>query len=292
MTRIYPYPPSENKVKWISTDWLQEHFEDYNLMILDVQPSFQDYAQEHISDAIYMDEKLLRAPQRGLPAVYVPPEYIQPIFRRLGLKPDVPVIVYSGVGAVSKEGDGLAQSMVAYSLVRFGHDNVYVLDGGIDKWKQEGKPLTKIIPAVIASDFKVEICKEYFHTYEKFKQVKDNDDVLLLDVRSPDAYEGRSARGKPGHIPGAVNLPRAAFFNKENSMLLKFDEEIQAVIEAYGVTPDKTIICSCSTGRTAISVFILFKWYLRYPKVRIYEGSFSEWASYPENSVVISRNPR
>ena len=292
MEKTYPYPPGEGKVKWVSTDWLQEHLKDKNLMILDVQPNVHDYIQEHIHGAVYMNEGLLRVPLKGKPAMYVPPESIQAIFRRVGLKPNVPVVVYTGTGPFKGWGAGLEQTMMTYSLARFGHNKVYVLDGGIDKWKEEGRPLTKVFPNVEESDFTVEVRREYFVEYEEFKAMKDREDVILLDARPPAVYEGQGPWMKLGHIPGAINLPWTSLMDDKNKRLLKPDEEIQCIIKERNITPEKTIICSCGTGREATNEFILFKWYLRYPKVKIYEGSFTEWSSYPENPTVTGKKPR
>jgi thiosulfate/3-mercaptopyruvate sulfurtransferase len=290
MKKEYPY--GEGVVKWVSTDWLEEHLEDRGLMILDVQPNVHDYIQEHIAGARYMNEGLLRVSFEGLPGRYVPPEAIQPILRRLGLKSDIPVVVYTGTGAFKGWGDGLEQTMVAYSLARFGHDNIYVLDGGLDKWKVEGKSLKKLFPKVEESDFTVQVRSEYFIEYEEFKRIKDGEDIILLDARPPAMYEGQGPWMKPGHIPGAINLPWATLMDDKNKRLLKSDEEIKALLNARGIEPDRTIICSCGTGREATNEFLLFKWYLGYPMVRIYEGSFTEWTSYPENPTVTGKNPR
>jgi thiosulfate/3-mercaptopyruvate sulfurtransferase len=292
MKKKYPYPPGEGKVKWISTEWLENHIEDKNLRILDVQPNVHDYIQEHISGAVYMNEGLLRVPLKGKPAMYVPPEAIQPIFRRVGLKPDVPAVAYTGAGPFKGWGGGLEQTMMAYSLARFGHNKVYVLDGGIDKWKEEGRPLTKVFPKVEESDFKVEVRREYFLQYEEFKAMKDRKDVILLDARPPAVYERQGPWIKPGHIPGAINLPWAILMNEKNKRLLKPEEEVKSIIKEHGLTRDKTVICSCGTGREATNEFILFKWYLGYPRVKIYEGSFTEWSSYPENPTVTGKSPR
>jgi len=292
MKKTYPYPSGEGKVRWVSTDWLEEHLEDKYLTILDVQPNVHDYIQEHVPGAVYMNEGLLRVPLKGLPAMYVSPDSIQANFRRVGLKPDVPVVVCTGTGPFRGWGDGLEQTMMAYSLARFGHDKVYVLDGGIDKWKKEGRPLTKVFPKVEESDFTVKVRTEYFVEYEEFKAMKDREDVILLDARPPHVYAGQGPWIKPGHIPGAINLPWANLMDDKNKRLLKPDEEIQPIIKEHGITRDKTIICSCGTGREATNEFILFKWYLGYPKVKIYEGSFTEWSSYPENPTVTGKTPR
>lgn len=290
MAKDYPY--GEGKVKWVNTDWLADHLDDENLMRLDVQPNVHDYIKEHIPGAVYMNEGLLRIPLRGLPAQYVSADVMELLFRRVGLRPEIPVVVYTGVGPFSGWGNGLEQTMMAYTLVRFGHDNVHVLDGGIDKWKAEERPLTQTFPEVEESDFNAVDRSEYRVEYDEFRALKDRGDVIVLDARPGNVYEGQGPWIKAGHIPGAVNVPWKSFMDPDNPRLLKSDEEIQAIIEEHEITPDKTVICSCGTGREATNEFILFKWYLDYPKVRIYEGSFTEWSSYPDNPTVLGKKPR
>jgi thiosulfate/3-mercaptopyruvate sulfurtransferase len=291
MTKLYPYPPGEGRIRWISTDWLEEHL-DKNLMKVDVQPNVHDYILEHIAGAVYFNEGLLRVSLKGRPAVYGPDGVMQANFRRIGLVSDQPVVVYTGLGNFKKWGDGLEQTMMAYTLVRFGHTAVYLLDGGLDKWKKEGKPVTRVFPPVRESTFTVRVQRDFYVEYEEFKSTKDRSDVILLDARPSPLYEGQGPWIKPGHIPGAVNLPWTSLMTADNTRLLNPDDEIQTILESKGITRDKTIICSCGTGREATNEFILFKWYLNYPKVKIYEGSFTEWTAYPENPTVTGKNPR
>jgi thiosulfate/3-mercaptopyruvate sulfurtransferase len=271
---------------------LENHLLDENLMILDVQPNVHDYIQEHVPGAVYMNEGLLRVPRQGLPAQYAPQEAIEANFRRVGLRADVPVVVYTGTGPFKGWGDGLEQTMMSYTLARFGHQKVYVLDGGIDKWKGEGKPLSQVFPQVETSNFDVHVHPEFFVEYDEFVDKKDWDDVLLLDARPPAVYEGQGPWVKPGHIPGALNVPWKSFMDADNTRLLKADEEIQAILEQHHIVPEKTIICSCGTGREATNEFVLLKWYLGFPKVEIYEGSFTEWTAHPENPTVTGKRPR
>ncbi len=288
----YPYPDSEGKVKWVSTDWLEDHRKDENLMILDVQPDIHDYISEHIPEAVYFNQRLLRIPLNGRPGVYVPSSVIKPLFSRVGLKSDVPVVVYTGVGAFRGWGDGLEQTMAAYSLARFGHDNIYVLDGGIDKWKDEGKDLTKQFPEASESDFEVEVRNDYSVSMEEVKKMKERDDVVMLDARPSEMYEGQSIWPEPGHIPGAINLPWKSLMVEDNPKLLKPEDELKEILKEHGVTEDKTIICSCGTGREATNEFILLKWYFGFSEVKNYEGSFTEWTAYPDNPTVTGENPR
>ncbi len=290
MKKEYPY--GQGTVRWVSTEWLEEHLKDKALMILDCQPNIHDYIQEHVPGAVYMNEGLVRVPLEGKPGVYVPLEVMEPLLRRVGLKRNVPVVVYTGTGPFKGWGDGLEQTMLAYTLARFGQDKVYVLDGGIDKWKEEGRPLTQVFPHVEETDFNAEVRFEYFVGYEEFKAVKDLGDVIVLDARPAGVYEGQGPWMKPGHIPGAVNLPWASLMDEGNKRLLKPDYEIQTILESKGVSLDKTIICSCGTGREATNEFLLFKWYLGYPKVKIYEGSFTEWSLYRDNATVTGKSPR
>jgi len=290
MGKRYPY--GEGQVKWVSTDWLKDHLSDEGLAILDVQPNVHDYIQEHIPGAVYMSEGLLRVPRGGLPAQYVAPEAIQANVRRLGLEADSPVVVYTGVGPFKGWGDGLEQTMVAYTLARFGHNQVYVLDGGSDKWKAEGNSMTKVFPQISESTFSAEVRRDYFLDYAAFREIKDRDDVIVLDARPSHVYEGQGPWIKAGHIPGAINVPWVSFMDEDNTRLLKPDDEIQAVLDGHAITPDKTVVCSCGTGREATNEFILFKWYLSFPQVKIYEGSFTEWSSYPDNPTVVGKNPR
>ena len=290
MMKHYPY--GTGTVRWVSTDWLYENQNNQEMVIIDVQPNVHDYIEEHISGAIYVNEGLFRTWIGGVPARYVPSEAIQPVLQSAGMKLNVPVVVYTGTGAAKGWGDGLEQTMMAYSLARFGHDSIHVLDGGLDKWKGEGKPLTKVFPKTESSDFTVRLQSDFYVDYETFKAMKDRDDVMVLDARPAAAYEGQAFWIKPGHIPGAVNVPWASLMDDKNKRLLKPEAEIMAILNTHEVRPNKTILCSCGTGREATNEFILFKWYLNYPSVKIYEGSFTEWTAYPDNPTVTGKSPR
>ncbi|MEF8847559.1 MAG: sulfurtransferase [Candidatus Thermoplasmatota archaeon] len=285
MQNNYPYP------KWISTEWLENNFSEENLTIVDTQPDIHDYLTEHLPGAVYFNQKLLRIPYQGKPGRYVPESIVEKLFQRIGIKKDKPIIVYTAKGAFRGWGDGLEQTMIAYTLARFGHDQIYVLDGGLDKWKQEKRPLTKEFPDIKESDFKTQIRDQYYLDMKEVKNMKDNDDVILLDARPESMYEGQAVWIKPGHIPGAINLPWKNLMDDKNPKKLKSEDEIKKIIEDKGITKDKTIICSCGTGREATNEFLLFKWHLQYPNVKIYEGSFTEWTSYPENPVVTGKHP-
>jgi thiosulfate/3-mercaptopyruvate sulfurtransferase len=287
-----PYPKGKCRVKWVTTEWLQDHLDDKKMMIVDIQPNIHDYIQEHIPGAVYMEEGFLRSYFKRRPGVWAPPEQIESAFGRLGIKPQLPVVVYTGEGQVKHWGDGLEQCMAAYSLVRYGHDNVLILDGGIDKWRNEKREVTKVFPERSETEFLAEVRDEYFMGYQELKEIKDNDDVVLLDARPAATYEGQGPWSKPGHIPGAMGFPWRKLMTDENPRQLKPENVLLDMIEKAGITKDKLIICSCGTGREATNEFNLFKFYLQYPRVKLHEGGFLEWTSYPENPTVIGKDPR
>jgi len=295
MARTYPHPSGESKVKWVSTDWLADNISDDDLLVLDVQPNVHDYIMGHLPGAVYLNEGIFRSAWNGLPAVFAPAESLQPILSRTGLDADRKVVVYSAAGRYSKcaagMGDGLEQTMMAYSLVRYGHNNVYILDGGLEKWKEEGRELTKIFPRPKPSEFKAQLHR-YFVGLEEFKGLKDAPNVVLFDARPFDVYKEGGLWIKSGHIPGANSLPWRSLMSKENPRLLKGDEELRQMIGKFNVTPEKTALIYCGTGREATNEFLFFKFYLGHERTLIYEGSFTEWSSHPENPTVVGENPR
>lgn len=285
------YPLGRGNVKWVSTQWLQDNLDDPNLSILDAQPDIHDYFAGHIPRAIHLNEAALKAPREGLPAQYVPGEMAKLLFRRIGLDNDSPVVVYSGQGAYTRAAGSLAQHMLAYALARFGHNRVYVLDGGLNKWRQEGRPLSREFPVVTEGKFRPNIRSEYFVDLDEVRRLKDRGDVILLDARAAEYYQGEGPWSRAGHIPGAVNLPWRTLMAEDNPTLLKSEDEVRQILKERGVTTDKTVIVSCGAGRDSTCEFLVLKWYLGYPDVRLYEGSFVEWAADPQNPAVTGPDP-
>jgi len=283
-------PYGQGPVKLVSTEWLQEHLKGPDLLIVDAQADVYDYFAQHIPGAVYFCDQTLRAPEQGMPVRYLAPEAMELLLRRVGLDNNKSVVVYTGKGQLTGTGDGLAQTMVAYTLVRFGQNNIFVLDGGLDKWTAEKRPVAKEFPKLKEGTFKV-VLRDCFVSMDDLKKLKDQDNVILIDARSVKAYEGQGPWTKPGHIPGAISLPWPSLMTDDNRMLLKSDEEIAALLKNHNITPDKTIITYCGTGREATNPYLLFKCYLGYPNVELYEGSFTEWSAYPDNPTVVGPNP-
>lgn len=295
MDATAPIPAGEGAVHWVSPAWLADHHAD-ELLILDCQPNIHEYISGHIPGAVYLNENIFRVHEGTCPGRWLNRDAAQWLLRQVGVNPDVPIVVYTGSGTLtgcqSYIGDGLEQTMVAYSLARFGHSGVHLLDGGLDAWRGEMRPITHEFGRSEESEFEPHVRNHLFLDYDEFVDLKDRNDVIVLDARPPAVYQGQGPWPKPGHIPGAVNLPWKGLMESGNTRKLRPLPEIRAAVEAVGATPDKTVVCSCGTGREATNEFLIFHYLLGYPKVRLYEGSFTEWTSIPANPTVTGPNPR
>jgi len=277
---------------WVSTQWLAQRLGDPGLRIIDTQPNIHDYIDQHIPGAVYMDEGLLRVAKKGIPGFYVPPESIEPVLGRLGIQAQVPILVYTSKGSFSGYGSGLEQCMVAYSLARFGHRQIYILDGGLEQWIEEGRPTTKKFPAIADSGFKATEREDFFIEYDEFRQNKDRPDALVLDARSRSWYEGQGVWERPGHIPGALNLPWDALTDPANPRLLRPTHAMRQALESVNAFDAKDIYCYCGTGREATILFLVLRMVFDHPGVRVYEGAFTEWCAFAENPTVTGPSPR
>ena len=287
--------PGEGPVRWVSPAWLADHLDD-RLLIIDCQPDVHEYVSGHVPGAVYLNDHLFRTHLGTLPTSWIDREPAAWLLRQIGLEADVPVVVYTGSPTITAcrahVGDGLEQPMVAYSLLRYGHGDVRILDGGLDAWRREGLPVTREYTAARASVYGPHVRDALFVDYDEFVELMGRPDTVVLDARPPDKYSGQGPWLKPGHIPGAVSLPWKALMGAENSRKLRPHGEIRAAAEAAGATPDRTVVCSCGTGREATNEFLIFRYLLGYPKVRLYEGSFTDWVSRPGNPTVTGPDPR
>ncbi|PKL70457.1 MAG: sulfurtransferase [Methanomicrobiales archaeon HGW-Methanomicrobiales-1] len=296
MQETDPKSPDKSIVSWVTPEWLDAHRNDPGLVIIDCRQNSHAYFTEHIPGAIYLHEGLLRMHIGGMPVRWIPAEAAQVLFRTLGLGQDNPIVVYSANrpanASAAAAGDGMEAGIIAYSLVRFGCRRVMILDGGLEQWRAEGYPLAQDFGVSTPSPFMVEVPVNLFIGYEECIRIKNDPAVVLLDTRPAAWYEGQGPWRRPGHIPRAVNLPAIRLLDPDNPTLLKPEGVIRAILAGSDISPEKRIICSCGTGRTAVTVFLILKWYLGYPDVVMYEGGFTEWVSHMENKTVTGMLPR
>ena len=141
---------------------------------------------------------------------------------------------------------GVYSFRLLWALHYYGHTNVKILDGGLEKWTAEDRETTKapFTAAGTAGSFTAEANPEIFASRERVLDSIDDSSTIILDVRSDDEWTGANKRGGPrgGHVPGAVHLEWTNFMTEGDIPVLKTAEEIRKLLSKVGITPDKNVI--------------------------------------------------
>jgi len=278
---------NKSKVSLISTTDLQTAVsaaQTTGPLILDARGGYKDYISGHVPGARHINFDTLRGTDAsGVPVQYLPDDMTRELLERAGVATSGRMLRETIVYADGGAGDGvLSATMVAYVLEKFGVPNVRILDGGLDDYAAVNKtsqeyPLTprgKIAPASLSPvgvDLKTLLVD------------KDKKNVVMIDARPENEYLGNdTVWPRKGHIPGAISIPWRKVVDAKNSHKFLSVAETQKMFIDAGVTPDKDIIVYCGTSREGS----LLRFYLRhmagYPNVRLYEGSWKEYAARRE----------
>jgi thiosulfate/3-mercaptopyruvate sulfurtransferase len=265
-------------VQFVPPTWVSENAGDSKLRILDVRINPFDYFTGHIPGAVHIADNTFRGPNGALPVQYWQPAKLQALFTEAGVADDSKVLIYSDGR------DFLGATMVAYLLERTGHSNVAILDGGFTSYKAAQLPVTKEFPKYTPGKFTVRDNASVRVNLDDVKSLIGKRGVTFIDPRPSDIFAGQQDIWiRNGHIPGAKNIPWVNFtVGESNFHQLKPLEEIQKILAERNVQKTDDIIVTCSTGREATLQYNVLKHTLGYPKVRIYEGSWTEYSAQPD----------
>jgi thiosulfate/3-mercaptopyruvate sulfurtransferase len=152
-----------------------------------------------------------------------------------------------------------------------------VLNGGLPKWQRENRPLTDVIPVYPPAIFTPVVQPQLRATAEEVLALLGQQDVKLIDARDRGQYTGEIVRGhgRPGHIPGALSIPREELVDPETGTFRSNDELAQVFAQA-NVTPDQRVVAYCNGGVAATTVLFSLAM-LGYPHLTNYDGSWNEW---------------
>ncbi|MFN9695082.1 MAG: sulfurtransferase [Synechococcaceae cyanobacterium] len=250
--------------------------------ILDVRPVPPlDYISGHLPNAVHISEQAFRGPNGKLPFQIWPARDLANLLSKAGISNNDKVLVYSDGTNV------LGASLVAYILEKSGVPTIGILDGGFSAYKGQGQPVTKVFPVYNPGSFNPKSVPGLAISLKEVLALVGKPNVVIVDPRPKGLFEGTEQTFiRNGHIPGAINItwqsvteannPEEALKNPHK---LKSIEALRQLFVSRGVTPDKTVIISCSTGREASLQYVVLKHLLGYPNVRIYEGSWTEYST-------------
>ena len=272
----------------VDTAWLAARLDAPDIRVVDgswhlpnaERDAKREYADCHIPGAVFFDIDDIADSDSGLPHTVPSPEKFSSRVRKLGLGDGSRIVVYD-------TGNWMAAARVWWMFRLFGHDDISVLDGGLAKWRSEGRPL---------QDAAVMPRERHFTARMNTLMLRDLGQMLaniesggeqVVDVRAAGRFNGTEpeprAGMRGGHIPRSLNLPYAHLFDSLTRAMIAPDA-LQAAFEGAGVDLAKPVVTSCGSGVTAC-VAILALHRLGHRDLAVYDGSWSEWGSRDDTPI-------
>ena len=250
---------------------LTEANEKYEILIIDFARSKEDYDKGHIEGARYLPKESIWKEVNGIPGMFPGVDQVVEAFEAIGITNDVPVVIYDGIG-------NLWASRLFWTLEYLGHDDVHLLDGGIQGWQSEGYTLSDVTVQSVKSVLEVNLKEEILIGKNDLIHGLPGNDNTVVDTRSLKEYTGEDARSNlGGHIPGAIHVEWVNNVHSEERYFLS-ETELTELYELKGVNKEDPVVTLCQTGvRGAHTYFVLKN--LGYENVALYDGSWAEWGN-------------
>jgi thiosulfate/3-mercaptopyruvate sulfurtransferase len=265
----------------VSTEWLAGRINAPDVRIADASwylPHLNrdpraEYAAEHIPRAVFFDIDDLSDETSNLPHMLAPAAKFGSRMRKLGLGDGNLIVVYDSAGIYS--------SPRAWWMLRaMGHNDVVVLDGGLPKWRAEGRPLEDVSAQPFARHFTPRQNHDLVRDLRQMKANLDTRAAQVIDARGIPRFKALEpeprAGVRGGHIPGSLNVPYTELTAADGT--LKSPEALRAVFASHGVDLDKPAITTCGSGITAAIVLLALD-VAGARKTALYDGSWAEWGA-------------
>src|SRR5262249_19520129 len=262
------------------TEWLAQHLNEPNTRIVESNEDILLYDTGHIPGAVHID---WRADLQD-PVIrdYIAPEKFSELCSRNGITTDNNCILYG-----EKRNWWACYWLWAFRL--FGHTKVKILNGGRDKWKAEGRQMTRDVPKVERTNYPVpsrRMDKE-IRAFADEALAQSKAKKPLIDVRSPGEYKGEITHMpeypqegvlRGGHIPGAKSVPWKTA-TKDDNTFKTVDELRKIYFEGAGVKPEIDTVVYCRIGERSSHTWFVLTYLLGLDNVRNYDGSWTEWGN-------------
>ncbi|WP_309084407.1 3-mercaptopyruvate sulfurtransferase [Chelativorans sp.] len=275
---------SEKSPFVVSADWLEERLTAPGLSIVDASWYFPgrdaraEYEAAHIPGAVFFDHELVVDPGSDLPHALPDQLTFGRYASAMGISRDDTIIVY--------DGPGFHSAPRAWWMFRvMGAEKVFVLDGGFDHWRAQGRPVTNELTKIAPAAFIAEFDASRVASLADMREIAQSGAAQIADARSPGRFVGTEPEPRPGlrsgHMPGAVNVPAPTL--SENGSLLPLDR-LRERLESAGLDLGKPVVTSCGSGVTAAVITLALE-SLGHKDNRLYDGSWSEWGRYDDTPV-------
>lgn len=278
----------------VGTEWLAAHLDDSHVRVVDasfklpgITPTAQeDYDRGHIPGTVFFDIDDVAEPGTSLPHMIPSAELFARKMEGLGIGDDDRVIVYDGAG--------LSSAGRAWWMLRlFGHHDVALLDGGLPRWKAEGRPLETAVPNPPHRRFTAQFDPALVRSKNALLDNLSTRSEQVVDARAAGRFEGIAEETRPGlrrgHIPGSRNLPYDRVTDPQTHRLRDADE-LSALFRDAEVALDHPIVTSCGSGVTACALAFALH-LIGHPGVAVYDGSWSEWGLPGDTPVETGATP-
>jgi thiosulfate/3-mercaptopyruvate sulfurtransferase len=265
----------------VSTDWLAEHLDDTDVRVVEVDEDTGAYYRGHVPGAVAVSWNTdLQDPIRR---DFVTAAAFERLQDSLGITNSTTVVLYGG------NNNWFAAYAYWYYKV-YGHADVRLVDGGRKAWELEDRKLvTEVSTVVPTTGYRAAPANLAIRAFrdQVLSQYVANEGAALVDVRSPEEYRGErlapdhlpnEAAQRPGHIPGAVNIPWAKAVDAETGRFLPADR-LRDLYAGQGVSADRDVVAYCRIGERSAHTWFVLHELLGYPNVRNYDGSWTEWGS-------------
>jgi thiosulfate/3-mercaptopyruvate sulfurtransferase len=261
----------------VTTDWVAHHSKDTGVRVVEVDVDTAAYDQGHVPGAAGWNwtTDLCDTVVRDI----VPMKKLEELLGRTGIDNKTAIVLYG-------DNNNWFAAWAFWQLKIYGHEDVRIMDGGRKKWLAEGRDMSVDKPAVPPTTYKAKALDLTIRALlPEVQQALQKKSAILIDVRSPQEFTGEilAPPGLPetcqrgGHIPGARSIPWAKACNDDGTF--KSYEELKALYEAQGVTPDKPIIAYCRIGERSSHTWFVLKYLLGFENVKNYDGSWTEWGN-------------
>lgn len=264
----------------VETDWLADRLDAPDLVVLDGswhlptagRNARAEYEAEHIPGALFFDIDEISDETSPLPHMLPSTVKFASRMKRMGIGDGMKIVVYDSVGMFSA-------ARVWWMFRVMGHEDVAVLNGGLPKWKAEGRPVTsEPTPPRSPRHFTPRLNASLVRDLEDMKRIVASGSAQIADARSPGRFAGKEPEPRPGlrggHMPGAHNVPYSKVLNSDGT--LKSPEELRQVFLEAGIDPAKPVVTTCGSGVSA-AVLSLALALIGQPNTGLYDGSWSEW---------------